>query len=435
MNLFNDLAEKELLKSLLFDASKCEWALNNIKAEHFYSKKNKEVYERIMALMRKGSEINIVTLLENDQSLEEFIFALSGEATSASGSRSQGEAVLNTFYKREAQTRLISLSKHVGEIGATPDSIRDKAEELAYFLSQRSDDKTLVPLADVAIETMKELDSIVERGSPGIPTGFRDMDKLGWMPRPKTMTIIGARPAMGKSAFALDLAQRCNVPCAFFSLEMERIEQFERLLSQRTGYSNDELRQPKTIQLAKESLYKHAQELSKLPIYINDAPAISTMQLRMQLKRAIAKWGIRIAFIDYMGYIEDDNDKGFDRRIEMGKYSRAIKQMAKELNIAMVPICQLNRKCEERPDKRPILSDLREVGDLEQDGHLILFLYRENVYNDESNPDEAEVICRKCRGGQTGSIKLKWNGRLTTFSDYNDPINDFVKKDWTQKYD
>ena len=435
MNLFNDLAEKELLKSLLVESSQCEWALSNVKLEHFYSTKNRAVYERIMGLMKKGSEINVVTLLENDQTHDEFIFELFKEAISASGSRSHGEAILNAFYKREAQARLISLSKHVAEVGATLDSIRDKAEELAYFLSQRSEEKTLVPLSDVAVETMAELERIVEKGRPGIPTGFKDADRLGWMPRPKTMTIIGARPGMGKSALALDFAKNCGVPSAFFSLEMERIEQFERLLSQKSGYSNDELRQPKTIQLAKESLFKHAQELAKLPIYMNDAPSISPMQLRMQLKRAIAKWGIQIAFIDYMGYMEDSDGKMNDRRIEMGKFSRAIKQMAKELNIAMVPICQLNRNCEDRSDKRPMLSDLREVGDLEQDGHLILFLYRENVYNDESNPEEAELICRKCRGGQTGSIKLNWNGRLTTFSDYRGSLNEFVQKDWTKQYD
>lgn len=436
MTSFNQLAEEELLKSILLNANDCEWALSNIQSKHFYNQKNKALFERIEEVLKQGKEINIVSIGENWKGDLSHMMELAGEAFSAAGSKEQAEAVLNLYYKREGQRMLVEAQKHVQDIECTPDTLRERVEQIAYFLSERSNQRGLVSLNEIAKETLDEFEEISKGGRNGISTGLKRPDELGWTFRPGTFSVIGARPAMGKSALALDVAQNCGVPVAFYSLEMKGIEQFERLLGKKMGVENSKLRSPTFIQQHGDSIARIAMEVSKTPIYINDAPTISPMQLRMQVKRAIAKYGVKLVIVDYMGYI-DDGQKSENRRIEMGRYSRAMKNIAKDLDVATVGLCQLNRDCESRDNKRPILADLRETGDIEQDADMVWFVYRGAVYEEEVDkmpvPDNlAELICRKKRAGKIGTVKLEWNGRLTRFRDWE--AND-EQIDWTSQYD
>lgn len=437
MNLFDDMAEQDVLSSILFKAEECEWALNNLKEEHFYSAKCRQLFIRMSELLKEGTDISLVTVGENYDGDMDFLMNLMTNAYTASRSKSSAEVVLNQYYKRKANSMLIEAQKHLGEHTCTIDTLRERTEDIAFFLSFRSKLRTLMPLEDIAKETLDNLDDIAESGTAGISSGFKRADELGWTFRPGTFSIIGARPAMGKSALALDIAENCGVPCAFFSLEMKGLEQFERMLSKRMGIPNNQLRSPEFIKKYRDEIAKVSTKLVDAPIFINDSPTISPLQLRMQVKRAIAKYGIRLVIVDYMGYMNGTReDKEGGRRIEMGNYSRAMKEMSKELDIASIGLAQLNRDCESRDNKRPTLADLKETGDLEQDAHMVWFLYRDYVYDPEkSDPSLAELINRKTRGGEIGTIKLDWNGRLTRFKDWEQDQQSFDANDWTSKYD
>lgn len=436
MNFFDDLAERDVLQAILHNSSECEWCLNNLKPEHFYNPKCRNLYERIMSLLRDGKNISVVTIIENYNKDRDFIMDLFSNAYTTANSKSSSEIVLNQYYKREAYAKLMEAHKHATSIECTTDSLRERLEDIAYFLSHRSNNRTLMSLDEIAKETLDNFDAIAKSDSAGISTGFRRADELGWTFRPGTFNVIGARPSMGKSALALDIAQKCGVPTAFYSLEMKGIEQFERLLSKKMGVANAELRSPSFIKKYSEEIVKVSTSIAQNHnIFINDSPTISPMQLRMQVKRAIARSGVQLVIVDYMGYISGSKeDKEGGRRIEMSKYSRAMKEMSKDLGIATIGLCQLNRECESRENKRPIMSDLRETGDIEQDAHMIWFLYRDAVYNDEASQNCAELICRKVRGGEVGMIKLDWNGKLTRFSNWEDDQQSFDANDWTSKY-
>lgn len=428
-----NLAEEELIKSVLYDSNECEWALANLEPKHFYNQRCREIYERIHQMLSNGKDVNLVTLTENYDKHKMYIFDLIGSAYMASNSKSQAEVILNSYFKREGEKQLLDTLKHVKSSDCTPDSLRTKVEELAYFLSFRSNSKTIRPLSDIAAETMKEFDNIIKDHSSNIKTGFKDLDAAGWSPRIGTFTIVAARPAMGKSAFALDLAEGCGKPVAFFSLEMQGIQQFERLLTRKLNVPNSVLRTKRYIEKNTPAILNAVSKINELKIYINDSPTISTLQLRMQIKRAISKYGIKMVIVDYMGYI-DDNQQVENRRIEMGKYSRAMLNIAKDLQVAMVGLCQLNRECEARSDKRPILADLKETGDFEQDAELCLFLYRDSVYHEDKDPNVAEVICRKSRSGITGAVKVGWQGTQTKFTDFEEAKNNFGEKGWDERY-
>jgi replicative DNA helicase len=423
-------AEKELLKCIIFDYLSCEKAFETLKPEYFNSTKHQQIFEKMSKLAEIGTDINIITLTEASDINTDYIMDLSSDAFSAVQMSSYLDIVVNQYFKREGHKRLIEAAEHAKNSEATPDSLRELTEDAAYFLSHRSEYKGLQSLTVVAEETIKQLERISESGEGGVKTGFKDLDRLGYTFRPKTLNIIGARPAMGKSALALDIAEKCEVPVAFFSLEMEGIEQVERMISKRLGLTNTKLRSKEVILENTDKIADTAHDVSKMKIWINDSPSVSPIQIRMQCKRMQAKHGLGLVIIDYMGYIRD-KQRHENRRIEMGHFSRSLKELAKDLNVPIVCLCQLNRSCEDRSDKRPLLADLRETGDIEQDAHMVWFLYRESVYEENSNPESAEVLIRKNRGGKIGSVRLTFKKEITSFKDYYQSAT-FDKNDWVK---
>ena len=419
-------AEYETLTAILFDEKSCGYAFEILKPEYFSNLNNKRIFGEMVKLHDSGTEVNILTL-SDILGEDEYLSDLSMNAFTAARIKSSSDIVSKEYYKRTARLKLGEILDSRNDYD--PAEMQSKIEDVAHFLSNQTKYRGLQSMQETARETIKSLDEISRCGVNGVKTGFDDMDRLGFTFRPGTLNVIGARPAMGKSALALDLAERCGVPVAFFSLEMEAKEQFERMLSKRLQLSNTELRRPAMIKSFHSAILKHSKDIMQQEIWINDNPSISTMQMRMQCKRMQAIHGLGLIIVDYMGYMKNKT-KYESRRVEMGAFSRGLKETANVLNVPVIALSQLNRSCEERKDKRPMLSDLRETGDIEQDAHMVWLLYRDCVYNTASTDPTAEILICKNRGGQLGVVKLEYIKEQTTFT--NHTKNKFNRKDWNE---
>ncbi len=296
------------------------------------------------------------------------------------------------------------------------------AEKKIFNIMQDKNQKGYSPIKDILVDSFTELEELYNRKEhiTGVPTGFADLDYRTAGLHGSELILVAARPAMGKSAFALNIAtnaaMRGNTPVAIFSLEMSKAQLVNRILCSEAMVDSNKVR---TGKLEDEDWGKLAEAigpLSETGIYIDDTPGISVMEIRAKCRKLKLEKNIGLVVIDYLQLVQGSNKRNGSREQEISEISRSLKILAKELDVPVIALSQLSRAVEQRPDHRPMLSDLRESGAIEQDADIVMFLYRDDYYNEDSEKKNvAEVIIAKHRGGSTGTVDLGWLGSYTKF--------------------
>ena len=428
-------AEKSVLGSALQSRDALFEILEILDPEDFYSEHHKEVFEAVRELNRRSEPVDILTVSEelskrNTLSMvggRAFVASLPAEAPSTVNA----EAYAHIIKEKAILRRLIRssadiLDRSYKENGDSQE-VLNFAEQEIFNIARAKQKKDYTALGDVLLSNIDQIDAMaaVDGKVIGIPTGFKLLDEKTAGMQKSNLIIVAARPAMGKTAFVLNVAQNASLKSGahilFFSLEMSKEELGMRMLSSDTCI---ELAKLKTGDLSRtewEDLYIGIDRLTAAQIYIDDTPGISLMEMKNKCRRLKSEKGLDMIIVDYLQLMEA---KAESRQQEISKLSRSLKILAKEMDCPVIVLSQLSRAVEQRTEKKPQLSDLRESGAIEQDADLVMFLYRDEYYNPETTdkPNTCEVIIAKHRGGSTGSVDLAWLGKYTKFADKS-PLN------------
>lgn len=422
-------AEKSLLGSLLIDKEAIYKAAEIVRAEDFYQNSHKIIYESMIRLFDKKKSIDLVTLneeLKNNKKLKEvggatYLASLANLVPTAAHIKEYAEIVSQKATLR----RLIYASQEIALLGyeeATDiDKIIDQAEQHIFAISQKVTKQEFIPLSEILAESFERIDEIHKNKDKlrGIPTGFKDLDNILSGFQPSDLIIIASRPSMGKTTLALNMALSAalkhNTGVAIFSLEMSKEQLVDRLLSTSSGV---DLWKMRTGNLDDEDFPKIGQAMGKLSeasIYIDDSAMCNVMEIRTKARRLQSEKGLGMIVIDYLQLIQGNYDAD-SRTQEISEISRTLKGLARELNVPVIALSQLSRAVELRTPKIPQLADLRESGSIEQDADVVMFIYREDYYDKETEKKNiAEILIRKHRNGPTGDIELYFSPEQVSF--------------------
>ena len=424
-------AEQAILGCMLTDRDSVIAAIEVLKEDAFYREDNKAIYAAILGLYSKNEPIDIITV--KAELIETGSFERVGglEYLASLPERVPTTANVDKYIKivdEKAMLRnLISSANELVALGYDEtedvDRIMDMAEKKIFDLAQKKNTKGYAALKDVLVETFAKLEELYNQKGQlsGTSTGFKDYDLKTSGLHDSDLIIVAARPAMGKSAFAINIATNVAVQAkkgvAIFNLEMSKDQVGNRILCCEALVDSNKVR---TGQLEDDDWVKLASTLTRLseaPIYIDDTAGISIMEIRAKCRKLKIEKDIGLIVIDYLQLIQGSGKKNASREQEISEISRSLKILAKELQVPVIALSQLSRSVEKRDDKRPMLSDLRESGAIEQDADQVIFLYRDDYYNEDSEKKNvAEVILAKHRGGSTGTIDLAWLPSYTKFA-------------------
>lgn len=432
-------AEKAVLGALLTSKDAFDAVYGTVDTEDFYRDPHRVIYDALLRIYKKNKRADMILLveeLERTKKLEEvggiaYITLLANDTSASFNVEEHARIVNEKAHLRkliDAGNKIVGMS-YEGE--EEPSEIIDTAERLVLAVKGAGKGETSFTSMGTLIADNMELiyDIARHRGSlTGIPTGFRDLDKLTNGLQRSDLILVAARPSMGKTAFTLNLAQHAAVTSgqkvAFFSLEMSKIQLANRVLASVSGISSNKLRTGQFEDKDWASLVSASQTLSEAPLFIDDTPGLTAQDMRSKLRRLKAEQGgLDLVIVDYIQLMQGRSTKSSEnRQQEISEISRNLKLIAREMNVPLVALSQLSRGVESRTDKRPVLSDLRESGSLEQDADIVTFLYRDWYYASEADraameQDITEVIIRKHRNGELGTVKLLFDGALTRFYD------------------
>lgn len=429
----NDVeAEQAVIGSMLTDRDAVISAIEILKEEDFYREDNKTIYEAILNLYNRSEPIDIITLKAELTSMGmfekigglEYIVGLPEKVPTTANV----ERYINIVKEKSELRRLIKAANEIIEQGYDPteniDDIMNSAEKKIFNIMQDKDQKTYSAIKDVLIDAFTELEQLYNQKQhiTGVPTGFIDLDYKTAGLHNSDLILIAARPAMGKSAFALNIATnaavKAKVPAVLFSLEMSKEQMVNRILCSEAMVDSNKVRTGKIDDDDWIKLADTMGDLSEAPIYIDDTPGISINEIRAKCRKLKLERDIGLVVIDYLQLVQGSSKRASgSREQEISEISRSLKILAKEINVPVIALSQLSRAPEQRPDHRPMLSDLRESGAIEQDADIVMFLYRDDYYNEDSEDKGlAEVIVAKHRAGSTGTVKLVWLGNYTKFA-------------------
>jgi replicative DNA helicase len=436
----NDLpAEQGVLGGVLIHGSDVMAGIaTSLTSEDFYDPRHALIFNAMLEIYRRNEpldEVTVASQLSDTNRLEqaggqEFLLELGAIVLAAGHVDHYAKKVKDKSLLRSFISATHEAVEQAHHAQADPDVALEEAEKLIFAATQQRLTQETTPLADL---TYKALSLIAERIKnrhqiPGVPTGFKRLDEMTTGLQRGDLIIVAARPSMGKTAFSLNIAANCaikdKVPTAFFSLEMSKESLAMRLLSSEAGVSGGKIRSGYlSYDRDFPALVEAASKLSEAPIYIDDTPALGVLELRAKARRLKAEKGLGIIFIDYLQLMRGRKESSDSREQEISEISRSLKALAKELDLPVVALSQLNRKVEDRPgEKIPQLSDLRESGAIEQDADVIAFIYRKKAYKKKDEPEEpddniAQIIIGKQRNGPTGTVKLLFLDDLTRFTD------------------
>jgi replicative DNA helicase len=422
-------AEQAVLGALLIDPDAIFKVNTFLHAADFYVERHHWVYDAILTLHERREAIDFVTLCDELERRER-LAELGGAAYLTSLINATPTALNIEHYGRivERTATLRRLIGAAGEIAALAyedtdnvDDVVDQAEQILFGVSQRRVARDLQPIRDVVSEYYDRIDYLYQHKGEtiGVPTGFRNLDKMLGGLQKSDLIIVAARPAMGKTSLMLTLAQNAarkyNQRVAIFSLEMSAEQLVQRLISSETGIDSQRLRIGNLREEEWPVFIQATGSLSETMIFVDDTPSISAMQVRTKARRLYAEYGLDLLIVDYLQLMQSDR-RSENRVQEISFLSRALKGLARELNIPVLVASQLSRAVEQRNDKRPMLSDLRESGSIEQDADIVIFIYRDEYYSPETEqPNIAEIIVSKHRNGPTGMIPLFFKKELAQF--------------------
>ncbi len=425
-------AEQSVLGSMLIDKEVVPVVMEILKPEDFYRPDHREIYNVIIELFDKAQPIDLITVSERLKlhgKLElvgglEYLSNIATEVPTTANVRNYSKIVEEKALLR----KLIKASSDIVDMGFNASEevsyILDRAEQSVFDILQKRSSQGFVPIKDVLVDTFNNLEEMYNnKGNiTGIPTGFNDLDFKTSGLHNSDLILIAARPAMGKTAFALNLAQNAavhsHVPVAVFSLEMSKDQLVNRILCSEAMVDSNRMKTGKLEDNDWQKVAKALAPLSEAPIYIDDTPGVSITEIRAKCRRLKLEHNLGLIVIDYLQLMQGSGKKGGEnRQQEISEISRSLKILAKEINVPVICLSQLSRAPETRTDHRPILSDLRESGAIEQDADIVMFLYRDDYYNPETEKKNiAEVIIAKHRNGSTGTVELVWLGQYTKFA-------------------
>lgn len=426
----NDLeAEQAVLGSMLVDKDAVFTVIEILKPEDFYRNEHAEIYSAILDLCEANKPVDLLTLKEQLRIRGKYDivngFEYLASLTNPMYSISNVENYANIVWEKSILRKLIKAANTISKESyeATEDVIyiTEKAEKEIFDIVQRKGGTSYSLIKDVLVDTFNNLEELATResGVIGIPSGFVDLDAktLGFMPG--QLIIVAARPAMGKSAFALNLltnaAVKSNKAVAYFSLEMSKEELVGRILASEAMVDSQKIRSGKLEDEDWISLTNASGSLSETKIILDDTSGFSPIELRAKCRKLKMEYDIGLVVIDYLQLMNASKTNA-SRQADISEISRSLKVLAREIGVPIIALSQLSRAPEQRPDHRPMLSDLRESGSIEQDADMVMFLYRDDYYNPETEKKNvAEVILAKNRAGQTGTAELLWLNQYTKF--------------------
>lgn len=421
-------SERSLIASVLLDPSTLVLATEIVKSEDFYTEVNRLIFSAMLELDEAEKPINSATLTAklfgnktfDDAGGTNYLMDLTASLPSASSISHFSEIVRSQSILRQLSQFGDSIKQLSGKPVEDIDVLVSQISDDILNLSMGSGSDKWVSFEKAVTDSLKDL--MTPNADNLIMTGFSDLDKLMSGLRPGTLTIIAARPAMGKTALGLNIATNAALyqkrSVAFFSLEMTTIELVNRILTSVASVSGNAFRNKSLSQEEWERVLNAAELYKKSKLYIDETPAIDILALSNKAKRMQRKHGTELVLVDYLQLMTTKSRKAFNREQEIADISRGLKRMAKELHVPVIAMAQINRNAEARQDKRPIISDLRESGSIEQDADNIMFIHREGKYKQGGSDDDniAEIILAKQRGGPTGTVKMYWNGPFTRFN-------------------
>jgi replicative DNA helicase len=425
-------AEQSLLGAMLLSRDAIASAVETCSADDFYKPAHGHVFEAITSLYSQGEPADPLTvadvlgragLLDAIGGLPALVSLQADTPATANAAR-----YARIVEEHALLRRLIAVAGEIAELGyGVPDDVLatvDRAESLVFQVAERRVTDSLKPLRILLEDSLDRLSALYSRGEAitGVPTGFVDLDERLSGLQKSALIIVGARPAMGKTAFALGIAAHAamtaRVPTLIFSLEMSHSELTQRLLVSEARVDANRIRNGKLLESDWPKISNAIGRLGEAPMFIDDNPNLTVMEVRAKARRMKAKeGGLGLIIIDYL-QLMSGRTSAENRQVEVSEISRGLKILARELDVPVVALSQLSRTLESRADKRPMLADLRESGSLEQDADVVMFLYRDEVYDPDSNDrGTAEVIVSKHRNGPTGKTSLAFLDHHTRFED------------------
>jgi len=426
-------AEESLLGAMLLSRDAIASAMEMCGAEDFYKPAHGHVFAAISALYARGEPADPVTVADELrrsgllESVGDPSVLLSLQVNTPSTANAGHYA--HIVEEHALLRRLVSVAGEIAELGySVPEDVAeavDQAEAMVYAVAQRRIVDTMSPLRDLLGDTLDRIERLVERGEAitGVPTGYADLDSRLAGLQKSNLVVVGARPAMGKTSFALGIVANAAVharePVLLFSLEMSHLELTQRILCSEARVDATRMRNGHLLESDWPKISEAIGRLGDAPIYIDDNPNVTVMDIRAKARRLKAREGLGLVVVDYLQLMSGHGrSRAENRQVEVSEISRGLKVLARELDIPVVALSQLSRNLEMRQDKRPVLADLRESGSIEQDADVVLFIYRDEIYNPES-PDRgtAEIIVAKHRNGPTGKVDLAFVDHYTRFAD------------------
>jgi replicative DNA helicase len=423
-------AEQAVLGGILINADAFNQVADIISDDDFYRETNALIFRAMLTLYNRDEPIDLITLaniLEEAGVLEkvggtDYLASLAEATSTSAGIAYHAEIVKDLSTRRELINKCASISESCFQGANDTAELLDLAEQSIFEIAERNVEQIFSPLSEVIKESFKKIEKTTGSTITGVPTGFTDFDNLTSGLQPADLIVVAGRPSMGKTALALNIAYNAalenKVGVAIFSMEMSSIQLGMRLLGADAMIDASRIRKGLLQDDDYIRLTDAANRLSELPIYIDDSSGLSALELQAKARRLKKKFDIGLVMIDYLQLMQSKRSTE-SRQLEISDISRSLKALAKDLDVPVIAVSQLNRKVEDRPNKRPLLADLRESGAIEQDADLILFIYREYLYNQtEENKGKAEVIVAKHRNGPTGKINLTFREQYTKFQNY-----------------
>lgn len=431
-------AEQAVLGAMLIDKEAIAKAAEVLSADDFYREAHRVIFSAMLELYNKNEAVDMVTvteILKRDNKLEDiggiaYITSLANVVLTAANVKYHAEIVAEKSVLRQ----LVRVSTEIAAMGyeANEDvgTLLDTAESRILEISNRKKKNDFTAINDILMDSVQSIESLLQNkgGLTGLPAGFADLDKLTSGLHPSDFIILAARPSMGKTALALNIVQNVALRAhkviggeprsvAFFSLEMSKEQLVNRMLCAEAGIDSQRLRVGEMHDEDWTHLWDACDTMSRAKIYIDDTAGITAMDMRSRARRLKAEHGLDLIVVDYLQLMQGSgkrNNSG-DRQQEVSEISRSLKALARELDVPVLALSQLSRSVESRQVKRPMLSDLRESGSLEQDADIVAFLYREDYYNPETENKHTELIIAKHRNGPVDTVNLFFQKQFTKF--------------------
>jgi replicative DNA helicase len=428
---FSQEAEEAVIGSILIDPAAFISVAAFLKSNDFFMLRHQYIWQAFERLNTRAEPIDHITLaeeLENMQVLDTiggraYIIQLANNTGTSMYAEVYGRLVERTSIRRKLMVTADEIKKLAMDEKLNIDTVVSEAESKLFTVTEAQVKRDFVPMWDALSDYYDRMEYMLQHRTEavGLPTGYRDLDTLLGGFQKSDLLIIAARPGMGKTSWLLTTAMntaRFGARVAIFTMEMGVEQLIQRMVAMETGINVQKLRLAKLSPQEASRFTEAIGRISNYHIFIDDSPAISPMEMRTKVRRLKHEYGLDLIIVDYMQLMNAGGTFENNRVQEISLISRSLKEMARELNVPLISAAQLSRAVEQRQDKRPVLSDLRESGSIEQDSDIVMFLYRDEIYNEATEfPNQADVIVAKHRNGPTGTVSLYFEKSLTKFMD------------------